>query len=256
MLNIKTLCSRANDYEWDKKEEELPGFKIINGCSPIILSAPHSLSHTRTNRKTGKKEILPGEVYTKAIVILLHELTNCHIIYHTEKLDCDPNYDAFENNPYQQQLAEYIKENKIKVLLDIHGCSFNYKNDIELGIPVIDKDSNLTSLKGNEYIKDVIVDSLQAEFNTKEIKPRIAVNEKFPASKNNTIAKIMALKTEVSSMQLEINRAYRNPNNKDLNGQKDNLAQEKFYCLVNALVSSVKQISDIIEASDEGRKHE
>ena len=73
-----------------------PGFHIIPGTIPLMISAPHAVNQFR------KEEVKWADKYTGAIAILLHKLTGCHVIYASGYTGGDPNYDALDSNPYQK----------------------------------------------------------------------------------------------------------------------------------------------------------
>lgn len=60
---------------------------IIRGSIPILISVPHSTSHTRN----GVEKL--GEINTDIIGYYLFNETDCHVFVNTG-LDGDPNYDT------------------------------------------------------------------------------------------------------------------------------------------------------------------
>ena len=93
-----------------------PGFVIVPGTIPLIVSAPHSINQFREGR------LKFADRYTGSIALLLHELTGCHLIYSSGYTGGDPNYDSLESNPYQEALISYTKEHNIHLLIDLHGA--------------------------------------------------------------------------------------------------------------------------------------
>ena len=133
-------------------------FIIEKGVIPIMVSAPHSISQQRDGKKKRADKM------TSSIAQFLHKATGCHIIYSAKFSEGDANYDPIENNgnPYQSRLIEYIKENNIKVLIDLHGAAAERGFAIEIGTaPLRDADNNIIgsefrSLKGHDFIVKLI----------------------------------------------------------------------------------------------------
>ncbi|MEW6229533.1 MAG: hypothetical protein AB1700_15820, partial [Bacillota bacterium] len=101
----------VNDYQG------LPGEKsyvTLTGKVPVLVSAPHSVKHTRRSNTVPKEE----DEYTGTLVRLLHELTSCHAIYAASS-DLDANF--YDDCPYKAGLGELVIKSNIKLVLDLHG---------------------------------------------------------------------------------------------------------------------------------------
>ena len=114
----------AGDY---RGQDNAPKFEIVTGAIPVMVSAPHAITHWREGR------IKPSDDYTGSIALALADLTGAHAIVATHFSHADPNWDAFENSDYKQALARYIREHGIGLLLDIHGMVAASPNLVALG---------------------------------------------------------------------------------------------------------------------------
>lgn len=161
------------------------GFEIINGNNSIIVSAPHSVSQIRNGK------IKTGEFKTGLIAILLNELANCHVIYKTKNNNDDANYDEY--SCYKNELAEYIKKNNIKVLLDIHLCSSSRKFDFDIGTG---KKNNIIE---RYDILNIIINRLSQRYEY------VVVDDLFPASYQFTVSSFISREACIPCFQVEIN---------------------------------------------------
>ena len=92
-----------------------PEHEFVSGMLPVMVSAPHSVTHVRNGR------IKPSEDYTGAIALAVAKESKCHAIVATRTGEGDPNWDALESSPYKQDLCEYVRANSIQVVFDLHG---------------------------------------------------------------------------------------------------------------------------------------
>ncbi len=166
-------------------------FEIVEGKIPIIISAPHCVNQTREGKIKGSE----GE--TGAIAQYVAEKTKCYAIYKTYNNNDDANYDI-KNNPYKEAILELAKENKIKILLDLHGAAYKNKFDIELGTA---KGKNI---EGKEYL----VEELKQNLENNGIN-NITIDSKFMAISEHTISRSISKKAKIPCIQLEINGRYR-----------------------------------------------
>lgn len=114
----------ACDY---RGREDAPEFSLVEGSIPVMVSAPHAVTHWRGGRTK------PSDDYTGSIALALAELTGCHALVATRFSHADPNWDPFEVSAYKQALVAYIRERGIRVLLDIHGMVAASPNLVALG---------------------------------------------------------------------------------------------------------------------------
>ena len=198
-----------NKYNGSKK----PGFVILPGTVPVMISAPHAVNQMREGQ--GKW----ADKYTGAVALLLHELTGCHIIYASGYTGGDPNYDDLASNPYQKALIEYVRSHKIPVLLDLHGASTDRPYAVEMGTaPDQDAAGNVSgdpdpSLKGNAFISKLIRLSFQYVLGRLDRDCPLDVwqNKIFDAGGQNTVTKSISMHTDTAAVQLEINGLFRTP---------------------------------------------
>lgn len=190
MEELKKQIEKYNQKIIDG-EKQGKSFEIVEGEVPIILSAPHCVKQTRNGKMKGEE----GE--TGAIVQYISERTNCWCIYKTANNQDDANYDT-ENNPYKEAIIQIVENNKIKLLLDIHGAGYENDFDIEIG----------TGQMENLQRKNFIIDELKESFIINNIK-NIAVDTKYKAISEHTISRQISQKTKIPCVQLEINGRYR-----------------------------------------------
>lgn len=170
-------------------QKEYEFFTIISGNNNILISAPHTYFHKRKNKK--KK----NEVGLLEIINILSKKTNSHFIYTNKDINYDPNFD--KGNIYQKKMIEYIKENNIEYVIDLHGMSSIYNKNIEIG---------------TNYLKNINYDSKFLEkiisiFKVNSI-TKVQIDKNFKAT-GNTIANTINSKTNIKALQIEINKKYR-----------------------------------------------
>ena len=218
--NLKDLIDKYNSEIFDNEEirkinKEKP-FKIVKGNLPIIFSAPHCVKQLRE----GKIKCAEGE--TGAIVQILAKETNCYAIYKTYNDNDDANYDI--DSKYKEYLLKIVKENDIKLLLDIHGA----KNEHDFNIEICTDDGK--NIENNWYL----INYLKNSFNTNGI-DKITENTIFKANSIRTISKYIHKETNIPCIQLEITGRYRYIEN-----------IEGIYKLINALSDFINDIKEKI----------
>lgn len=72
-----------------------------------------------------------AELYTKAISIFVSEHTNCFYLIKNKDTGIDSN--LMENDTLKNMLLDNIKDNDIKLVIDLHGAKKDRNFDIELG---------------------------------------------------------------------------------------------------------------------------
>ena len=218
--NLKDLIDKYNCEIFDNEEireinKEKP-FKIVKGNLPIIFSAPHCVKQLRE----GKIKCAEGE--TGAIVQILSNRLDCYAIYKTYNDNDDANYDL--NSKYKEYLLKIVKENDIKLLLDIHGA----KNEHDFNIEICTDDGK--NIENNWYL----IDDLKNSFNTNGI-DKITENTIFKANSIRTISKYIHEEANIPCIQLEITGRYRYIEN-----------IEGIYKLINALSDFIDNIKEKI----------
>jgi gamma-glutamylcyclotransferase (GGCT)/AIG2-like uncharacterized protein YtfP len=186
---------------------------VLPGTNGLIVSAPHATNHIRLN----KYKIY--ERYTAAISALMHSLTGASSFYTNTVSIADPNY--YDHCNYKNRLKEFTSKNTNNFLLDIHGTGEERECDIYPGIG-----SNKEFLLGHTEILD--------DFYRISAKYGISIGslDKFPALKQQTVTKYCATQLKIPSMQIEINKKYRKPNN----------SPEKFLDLVQFIRHFLEEI--------------
>ncbi len=87
-------------------------FVIKSGEGRILFSAPHAVEQ----RRNGK--IKCSEPATGLLAEMLHNELNCPIIRKMSNLGDDANYDPVSD--YRRALEIYVRENDIKLVVDLH----------------------------------------------------------------------------------------------------------------------------------------
>lgn len=164
-------------------------FVIQKGTIPVIISAPHGVSQVRLGKHKFEE---PGSL---AFALELAKGTGAHLIAKTKNCDDDANFDKV--CPYKEALKEYIKQNNIKYLIDVHGLAKNRPMDINLGT-YLGK-----NIEKNEKLFDFLLDKL------KKCGFIVSVDEPFWAGNGGSIAGEMS-KLGIWTIQLEINCKYTN----------------------------------------------
>lgn len=216
LKKIKKYERRFSRHKYNGSRK--PGFIIIPGTIPLMISAPHAINQFREG------QVKWADKYTGAIAILLHKLTGCHVIYASGYTGGDPNYDALDTNPYQNALITYVKENSIPVLIDLHGASSTRPYAAEMGTaPVRDQNNSIVgdanpSLKGHLFISKLLRLSFEYSFSrlTNDAPKEIWLNTIFDAGSQNTVTKAISSCSDTAAIQLEINGQYRDPQSPEL----------------------------------------
>lgn len=191
-----------NQYDGDMKSKD--GYVYSKGSIAILISAPHGVNHIREGK------VKYADMYTGAIIKLMHELTGCHAIYKINKHGSDPNYDSYErDDDYKKTIVDIIEKNNIKLFIDLHGCARERCMDLDIG-------TNFgKSLNGFDDLPEII----KTIFRNNDIL-NITHNKIFTANSANNISRNAAERTGIASIQLEINRVYRDFNSHFINYQK------------------------------------
>jgi hypothetical protein len=185
---------------------------VLKGNIPILLSAPHTMLQTRED---GTQKL--NEPYTKAISLYLNKYSNVYSIVKNNDTGIDSNRDNYDK--YNVELRRLIKDNNIKLVIDIHGASSDRDFDIEFG--------TLNNLSADySTIKE-----LEEAFTENGI-TNIIHNEPF---KGGAITQGVYALTDVDVIQLEINGKYRDYNNLEL-----------LHKFINSLDKFIKQYNTYI----------
>jgi N-formylglutamate amidohydrolase len=187
-------------------------YSIYKGNIPILFSAPHTMKQLRDDGTTKL-----NEPYTKAIALYLNKYCNTFAIVKNNDTGVDSNRDNYDE--YNVEMRRLIKDNNIKLVIDLHGASSSRDFDVEFGT----------------------MNNLSADFSTiRELEEAFTENGIFNVSHNSpfkggAITQGIYALEDVDVIQLEINSKYRDYNN------LNNLKQ-----LINSLTNFIKQYSEYI----------
>lgn len=179
-MNIKEQIEKLENEE----VEDIFLYKI--GTIPVLLTAPHTMIQ---QREDGTFKL--DEPYTKAIVRYVSKNINCSYLIKTKDTMIDDNKDEIDE--FKILLSKIIKENNIKLVLDIHGSSRDREFDIELG--------TLNNISADYST----INELKESFIEHGIK-NIELNNPF---KGGGITRYVYGTTDIDVIQIEINRNYR-----------------------------------------------
>lgn len=188
-------------------------YTILKGNVPILFSAPHTMYQLRDDESIKLKE-----PYTKAIALYLNKYCNTYAIVKNNDTGIDSNRDNYDQ--YNVEMRRLIKENNIKLVIDLHGASKDREFDVEFG--------TLNNLSADfSTIKE-----LEEAFIEKGIN-KINHNDSF---KGGAITQGIYALDDVDVIQIEINGKYRDYKN------VNNLEK-----IIQSLQNFVKQYNDYIK---------
>ena len=184
------------NFEEEINELELLEFNqdyiIKKGMIPILFTAPHTMMQIKENG-----DVKYSEPYTKAIALYLnkHFNVNCMIKIHDNGLDSNrDNRDIFKT-----ELLRFIKDNNIKLVIDLHGALKSRNFDIEFGtLNNLSADFSVIKELEESFIKNKICNIIH--------------NNPF---KGGAITEYIYGIQDVDVIQVEINGKYRDYNNID-----------------------------------------
>lgn len=201
-------------------------FEIHKGRIPVMISTPHAVNHFREGK------IKYADMLTGGIAEYLREQTGCHLICAARYEEADGNFDPADTCNYKKELAEYVKKNRIRVLIDLHGIKAGGEIAAELG----------TGGEGNpslgrygfvaEFVKITLETSLKDYL--AEDHREIVKNIHFAAKNPNTITHFISEQTKVPCFQLEINREYRDVD-----------SPERLEAMVGGLQNIIETLADL-----------
>lgn len=129
--------------------KDIPTFTFIKGDMPVIVTAPHTVK----TMKIEQEKVVPkqSEPYTGAITRALQEKLGCYAMYRN-------NYPDEYSDPrsFIPDLYNFIIENNIKYLVDIHGLARKHPSEICVGTgrgELVNYDSNLVYLMDKSFDK-------------------------------------------------------------------------------------------------------
>lgn len=206
---MEIFKNKIEDYE--RKLNNLT-FIARKGELPIILTAAHTMMQLKENG-----EYKNSEPYTKAIAMYVAEKTDCFYLIKNKDTGIDSN--LMENDILKNMLLDNIKDNDIKLVIDLHGAKKDRNFDIELG--------TLNNLSSDYSTIKELIDS----FNENDIF-NIEINNPF---KGGAITKKVFSETDCDVIQIEINANFRNIEE-----------AKKMEQVCNALIKFIQQYNEII----------
>lgn len=201
-------------------------FEIYKGRIPVMISAPHAVNHFREGK------IKYADMLTGGIAEYLQEQTGCHLICATRYEEADGNFDPADTCNYKKELAEYVKKNRICMLIDLHGIKAGGEIAAELGTGG-EEDPSLGRYGFlSEFVKITLETSLK-DYLAEDHK-KIVKNVHFAAKNPNTVTHFISQHTGIPCFQLEINREYR-----DVKGP------ERLEAMVGGLQNIIETLADL-----------
>lgn len=170
-------------------KSEIKDYEIIQRNFPIIISAPHSAKQFRNGKVQTK------EFYTDTLAINVSDKENISCIYKTLFNNDDANAD--QDSPYKLALKDYIIQNDIRFLLDLHTMSDKRLPEICIAI-----NSGKNIQNNYDLLQEII-----AAFNKNGISS-VTVDEPFKASNENCISNYIASNCNIPCFHIEINKKF------------------------------------------------
>ncbi|MCR5845078.1 MAG: hypothetical protein K6G78_00700 [bacterium] len=208
-MDEKTICDRLIELErdhfshnWFRGRDGDPCIMEIPGEVPIMVSAPHAVTHVRDGAT------YPSEDCTGPLALVLQELTGCHAMVQARFDGRDPNWDALEDSPYKQRLLAVVRERGIKLVLDIHGMVGLGKPAVEIGTN--DGATCLAMPEVERLVYEQLSEDL-AEFSERYGAP-VVLNGMRAARRANTVAQTVVREcSDVAAVQIELSTRFRVP---------------------------------------------
>ncbi len=169
-----------------RKEAHAEPFLIKPGTIPVMVSAPHSVKQTR-NGKTKSAEYETG-----TLALLLNEQGHCPCIVKTRNSNDDANFDAVST--YKDALAEYIRENDIRYLIDLHQMAITRGELIDIG----------TGRGRNIHGRTGLAEEIKRLFLQQGI-PSVNIDSVFRALNKNTVSATISRTCHIPCFQIEMN---------------------------------------------------
>ena len=99
-------------------------FKI--GSIPVLFTAPHTMEQVHSDGY-----IKNSEPFTKAIALYLNKKCDSSYLVKIKDTGLDSNRD--NHDEFKKLLFDVVKENNIKLVIDLHGADHNRDFDVEFG---------------------------------------------------------------------------------------------------------------------------
>lgn len=180
---------KMNKYESTKG---LFDYILVRGEVPVLVTAVHTMKQVRADGS-----IKPAETFTKAIAMYLSEM--CSASYFVKILDTGMDSNRDNHDEVKNDLINFVRDNKVKLVIDLHGADHNRDFDVEFGT----------------------LNNLTADFSTiKELEEAFKHNGIVNIEHNNpfkggAITQYLYNEKDVDVIQLEINGRFRDPKHID-----------------------------------------
>ena len=172
-----------------EKSIDIYSYKSKRGKTPIMFTAVHTVEQ---QKEDGIKH---PEPFTSAICQYVGNKIDCS--YLIKSIDNGIDSNSVIMDEFKELLLKYIKENNIKLLIDVHGASISRDFDVEIGTL-----SNLTA--------DLITQNTLVDYLKEQGIENIDINNKFTGG---GITKYIFKNTDIDVIQLEINYRFRDIEN-------------------------------------------
>jgi hypothetical protein len=212
MEPLEIIKMMESNYK-EESFQTMDTYEIIIGDMPVLVSAPHSVTHFR------KGQPKQGEFMTGVIAKLLQERLNCFCITKTKNDSTDPNYDS--EHPYKESIKEMVDERGISFLIDLHIMAPERPAAIEIG----------TGKGRNVFNNYRYVEVLKQHFESHGIRP-IIIDEHFTGGFKNTVSSTVSREAHIPCIQIEINWRLINPLSKD----------HQIFEVIHSLTSSIETL--------------
>ena len=185
-MNFDDEINRLESLEFNED------YIIKKGSVPILFTAPHTMEQVSSD---GVKKL--SEPYTKAIALYLNKYFDVNTMVKINDTGNDSNRD--NRDEFKRELIRFVKDNNIRLVIDLHGSSIDRDFDVEFGTM-----NNLSA----DYST---VKELSESFTENGI-TNVKYNDPF---KGGAITQYLYGIQDVDVIQIEINRRFRDYNNLD-----------------------------------------
>lgn len=187
--DVETLERQFSQNRYDGNLENPNYFDYIKGKIPVLISAPHTTNHC----KDGAFKL--SDAYTGSLALLLQRFTGAHVIYLTKQAMRNPNGEP--SSEYKDKIKEICETEGIKLVLDLHGSARHRPFDIDFG-----------TSEGATISKEKLKELWEVFFahGIIELTENFEFKAPFP-----TITNYTGVTLGIPSVQLEINRNFRSP---------------------------------------------
>lgn len=173
-------------------------FEIIYGTFPVLITAPHAFGARRKNL-TGV--VRPAEMYTDEIAREIANGYGASALIPKTSMEYDPNYEPYSPkkniNEFKASVADIVKKDNVKFVIDLHGLSDQMQYDFAIYFPSRFHKSrklafNIASAITRGQLRDSIVQILN-----------------FPEDERESIGQFAVNTLEIAAVQVEVARYIR-----------------------------------------------